>query len=98
MSSVQIHTVEESEQWKYLGCSKGRKRRRRRRWLERGGGGGRFGRGKAEGDEADRGGSMVNSRWVWSLQVEECVLACSITRNRWCECLYTDFLPISENT
>ena len=32
---------------------------------------------------------MVSAHRVWSGQVEECVLACSITRNRWCECLKT---------
>lgn len=58
---------------------RGRRRRRWGFWQERG----------REGDEAARGGGMVSAHWVWSGQVEECVHACSITRNRWCEYLKT---------
>lgn len=55
------------------------RRRRRGLWQERG----------REGDETARGGGMVSAHWVWSGQVEEYVHACSITRNRWFECLKT---------
>lgn len=44
--------------------------------------GGERGLGRRKGDEAARGGGIVSAHWVWSGQVEECVHACSITKNR----------------